>query len=179
MTRDKILKIAKPTLFNIETTKKILNGEKTQIRLLIKRTKYEIGDILYVRETYGQKFCNECDNVDCKQYTCQKAGFCYKYKLDGEDRNRITGKWHPSLCMPRDALRIFLRITNIRAERLQEIKYFDCLSEGVPYRQFEKDIIHDFSEMWNKSIKESNLKKYGWDANPWVWVIDFERIEVA
>lgn len=80
--------------------------------------------------------------------------------------------------MPKEAARIFLRVTDVRAERLQDVKYFDCLHEGTPYRQFENDIINDFSELWNSTVKKSDLDKYGWNANPWVWVIEFERIEI-
>ena len=84
-------------------------------------------------------------------------------------------KWRPSIHMPREAARIFLRVTGVRVERLQDVKYFDCLAEGIPYRQMEADIVQDFAALWDRTIKPADLPTFGWAANPWVWVIEFER----
>ena len=53
----------------------------------------------------------------------------------------------------------------------------DCIHEGTPYKQIERDIIKGFLNLWDSTIKKSNLDRYGWDANPWVWVVEFERCE--
>lgn len=92
-------------------------------------------------------------------------------------------KWHPSLHMPKDAARIFLRVTNVRVERLQDITVEDALAEGMDkYIRLngeldENSIITSFIGIWNSTIKKSDLDRYGWNANPWVWVIEFERCE--
>lgn len=94
--------------------------------------------------------------------------------------------------MSKEAARIFLKVTNVRVERLQEITDDGCIAEGVypsPCRKcnatFGCDTCSDegyhetdgFSELWNSTIKKSDLDRYGWDANPYVWVIEFERCE--
>lgn len=73
----------------------------------------------------------------------------------------------------------FLRVTEVRVERLQKANYFDALREGIPYRQYEVDILKDFSCLWDKCIKISDIGSYGWEANPWVWVIELERMEAG
>lgn len=88
--------------------------------------------------------------------------------------------------MPRKAARIFLRVTDVRAERLQAIQTMDAVAEGADARWYQDEwgnpIYEDtpidvFSELWDSTIKKSGLPLYGWDANPWVWVISFERMD--
>lgn len=74
--------------------------------------------------------------------------------------------------------RIWLKVNGVRVERLQDTKYFDFINEGLPYKQYECEIREDFQKLWNYTIKKSDLDRYGWDANPWVFVIEFERIGV-
>lgn len=124
---------------------------------------YHADDILYVRETFGRRLCSECDNIDCIQFDCQQRGFCYQYKADDAG---FVDKWHPSVQMPKSASRIFLRVTNVTVERLQEasIKYADNGSYNT--------------NTWNSFLKQTDIDLYGWNANPWVWVIEFKRLEV-
>lgn len=140
---------------------------------------YKKGDILYVRETW-------CDD---KQFTKDDTPGQYFYKASSPDD--LEPKWKPSIHMPKEAARIFLRVTNVRVERLQEMKDEDCEKEGL--ENFCKKcstlfsecdtclndggIKEDFKELWDSTIKKSDLATYGWDANPWVWVIEFERCE--
>ena len=83
--------------------------------------------------------------------------------------------WCPSIHMPREAARIFLRVTDVRVERLWEIMYVPpgpdnpIVKEGVKYGC-------DFIAVWENTIKPADRDRYGWDANPWVWVICFKRI---
>lgn len=133
---------------------------------------YQRGDILYVRETWckgSERYIYRADYSDTE-----------KFYRDGKE---IEMKWHPSLHMPKDAARIFLRVTNVRVERLQDITVEDALAEGMDkYIRLngeldENSIITSFIGIWNSTIKKSDLDFYGWDANPYVWVIEFERCE--
>ena len=72
--------------------------------------------------------------------------------------------------MPREAARIFLRVTDVRLEQLQDIDDDGVAAEGL-------EIGAQIDELWNRTIKKSDRAKFGWDANPWVWVIIFERCE--
>lgn len=157
------------------------------------------GDILYVRETWERFECCNCDGDErgnCpkepKKSVLDKTYGCYMYRATDE----ISGdaKWHPSIHMPKEAARIFLRVTNVRVERLQEITPKDAENEGVG-NLFYEDIGYSeknygtevdpeygiakeqFAWLWDKTIKQSDLDRNGWNANPWVWVIEFERCD--
>ncbi len=128
-----------------------------------KYASYRPGDILYVRETW-----------------CQPATHTFWYKADSSIQNVL---WRPSVSMPREAARIFLRVTDVRVERLQDISDKDLLREGeVPYicadGTFDrKNTKTSFLGMWDATLKPKDRALYGWAANPWVWVIEFERCE--
>lgn len=89
--------------------------------------------------------------------------------------------WKPSIHMPKEAARIFLRVTNVRVERLQEITTNQIEQEGVetecPHVLNGEEKKYAFQNLWNSTIKKSDLDRYGWNANPWVWVIEFERCD--
>lgn len=121
---------------------------------------YRPGDILYVRETWSPVF------VRPKRYL---------YKVCCDEAVNLPIKWHPSVHMPKEAARIWLKVLSVRVERLQDMGIEDCEKEGV-YSGNNGDIFA-FMELWNSAIKESDIDRYGWDANPWVWVIEFERCE--
>lgn len=129
---------------------------------------YQPGDTLYVRETW----------MDYAGLTMYKAD-CDIYRLDS--LNFAGFVWHPSIHMPKGAARIWLRATDVRVERLQEIDGKGCVKEGIEEEhlkyvgdEFVKGMFHD---LWDSTIKKSDLDRYSWDANPWVWVIGFERCE--
>lgn len=131
---------------------------------------YHTDDILYVRETWRkglERYIYRADYSDTE-----------KFYQDGKE---INMKWQPSLHMPKEAARIFLRVTNVRVERLQEITSEQICKEGVevedPYVLNGEEKRYAFSNLWNSTIKKSDIDRYGWDANPWVWVIEFERCE--
>lgn len=154
---------------------------------------YQTGDILYVRETWEHFECCCCEGDEhgnCyrepQQSVLNKSCGCYMYRATDE----IYGdaKWHPSIHMPKEAARIWLKVTDVRVERLQEITEEEAGAEGaVDNRGFihsydnEYTHIHtareDFAEIWNNTVKKSDFDRYGWDANPWVWVIEFERCD--
>ncbi len=153
----------------------------------------EPGDILYVRETWEHFECCCCEGDEhgnCyrepQQSALNKSCGCYMYRATDE----IYGDamWHPSIRMPKEAARIWLKITDVRVERLQDITEEGAKKEGaIDNRGFihspnnEYDNVHTarehFVKIWNNTIKKSNLDRYGWDASPWVWVIEFERCE--
>lgn len=150
-------------------------------------------DILYVRETWEHFECWNCDGDErgnCpkepKKSVLDKTCGCYMYRATDE----ISGdaKWHPSIHMPKQAARIFLRVTNVRVERLQDITEEGASTEGaIDNRGFiysydnEYANMHtareNFAEIWDNTVKKSDLDRYGWNANPWVWVIEFERCD--
>jgi hypothetical protein len=141
--------------------------------------KYDAGDILWVKETWGYSWFAETDGEAPIQRYIFRA-----------DENSSVIRWRSSLFMPRAAARIFLRVTDVRVERVQEITDADAVREGFsgvpcehPFGRYAcEDCMNTgwlepptvgFMETWEKL----NAKRgYGWDTNPWVWVISFERI---
>lgn len=182
----------KPILFNIEMVRAIMEGRKTVTRRVVKpqppatsvvrkrgcawdwsfwadcnmghvmKLPYHPGDILWVRETWNGDWCDH-----------------YIYKADGGSAKSAgytaEPKWHPSIHMPREAARLFLRVTDVRVERLQDIN----LDPPGPKNQVVREglrYLSDFIAVWDRTIKPADLHLYGWDANPWIQVIEFERI---
>lgn len=148
-----------------------------------------IGDILYVRETWA---IVGTDGMHHK----------YGYKADNE---WLVPLWRPSIHMPREAARIFLLVTGMRVERLQKMEIADFKAEGIiPCRPenlpghgcdcawkhdgclnrpcANRDAYeywcwtHTFLKVWDSTIKAADSTLYGWIADPWVWVMEFERI---
>ena len=147
---------------------------------------YQPGDILYVRETWEHFECCCCEGDEhgnCyrepQQSALNKSCGCYMYRATDE----IYGDamWHPSIHMPKEAARIWLKVTNVKVERLQDITSEQICKEGVeveePYVLNGEEKRYAFSSLWNSTVKKSELDRYGWDASPWVWVIEFERCE--
>lgn len=135
-----------------------------------RRSPYQIGDILYVRETWCGLPVNETGHL--------QGHPIYYYKADGELRPKgWRGTWHPSIHMPKEAARIWLKVTDVRVERLREMWASDVPKEGIFFTKptTADGMLQAFADLWNSTIKKSNLDRYGWDANPWVWVIEFER----
>lgn len=145
--------------------------------------RYHPGDILYVRETW-----NQLARVDENGYTHYNDLF-YVYKADknqpdlyddnGFYLDDTERKWRPSIHMPKEAARIWLQVTDVRAERLHNLTNRDAKKEGVTVETDNSGIAHRaaFMRLWDSTIKKSDISRYGWNANPWVWVIEFERCE--
>lgn len=152
------------------------------------------GDILYVRETVWQKIGYYLD-IDGDT----KPSWYNEFKYVASDEKPETGwnySWakRPSIHMPKEAARIWLKVTDVRVERLREITPKDSENEGVG-NLFYEDIGYSeknygtevdpeygiakeqFAWLWESTIKKSDIDRYGWGANPWVWVIEFERCE--
>lgn len=148
------------------------------------------GDILYVRETWEHFECWNCEGDErgnCpnepQKSVLDKTCGCYMYRATNEIRG--DARWHPSIHMPKEAARIWLRVTDVRVERLQEITGASIQKEGIevdPKEYASKfDFISElfllFQRLWDSVVKKSDLDRYGWDASPYVWVIEFERCE--
>jgi len=133
---------------------------------------YTKGDILYVRETWAKI-----------PGASSEGGYAYKYKAsdEGEYWSRVNGfKWKPSIHMPKEAARIWLKVTGVRVERLQDMKTVDFQKEGMQANSIPDwwNIIEQkFRKLWDSTVPKQDLDSYGWKANPWVWVIEFERID--
>ncbi len=136
--------------------------------------KFHEGDILYVRETWA--LVSEWTDVDPELR--EPDGYIYRADWkDGVEHPR----WRPSIHMPKEAARLFLRVTNVRVEKLQEITMTEMKAEGVvpanvtggQWQQWQREYMWP---VWDSTIKKADLPRYGWTANPWVWVIEFERI---
>ena len=123
---------------------------------------YHTDDILYVRETF-----------------IQAAAHTFWYKANFELWMPEGLRWKPSIHMPKEAARIWLKVTDVRVERLQEITETQAQSEGCNSGLLTGACTArgQFEALWNSTIKKSDLDYYGWSANPWVWVIEFERCE--
>ena len=108
--------------------------------------------------------------------------------ITGHKSDHLVSSWRPSIHMPRWACRIILEITNIRVERVQDISEDDAIADGGLEAMIEdhiwyipgtdskttRDPIYAFEHIWNACHSARGL---GWDVNPWVWVIDFKRVE--
>lgn len=195
-----------PILFNTEMVRAILDGRKTCTRRKIsidivnncdmetdgtllayencygdfiepeKLCQYQSGDVIYVRETWCALPVNEAGHM--------RGHSVYYYKADGDLRPEgWRGNWHPSIHMPKEAARIWLKVTDVSVERLNDITDKDAEREGAqPDYPFDYAVdkwpnLEHFKEIWNGTIKKSDLDRYGWDANPFVWVIEFEQCE--
>ena len=213
MSKEELLKIAKPILFNTEMVKAILEGRKTVTRRVInwdivnrcdmerdgtllcfedeygdhirpeKLCRYKPGDILYVRETWN----HYNHNIIAGPQKGYHEGYFYKASPEMKSTLPVYvqyhwgKKWKPSIHMPKEAARIFLQVKDVRVERLQEIDDKGAYMEGAgePNTVYQLGArVCEFAKIWQSTIKKGDIDTYGWDASPYVWVIEFERIEV-
>ncbi|WP_418181256.1 hypothetical protein ACNSOL_12170 (plasmid) [Aliarcobacter lanthieri] len=220
--KEQLLQKAKPIIFNTKMVKAILDGRKKQVRRVVGDVgiseyfnvytthrkkgkhvqqavfmcvgqpiyinyKYEIGDILWVRETFAENFGIQKRVV---------------YKAEFNNDAPLSIKWKPSIHMPKKYARIFLKVTNVRIERLQDISDEDCISEGIISEQSGSDsyVTYYGKPDWEnhtnvftdstrdgelisleklafKTLWNSTEKGYKWEDNSYVFVYEFERIE--
>lgn len=176
---------------------------------------YVPGDILYVRETFmkeGDRYYYradfESDWLDpCETLSGGYPSACRYRNCDTCCAEGERIRWKPSIHMPKEAARIFLRVKSVRVERLQNITEGDAIKEGVPdewpmepvycpecqgeglvgalhpgtlgYMEVDcpycEKAIKRFENLWNSTMRSTDRDIYGWAANPWVWVIEFEK----
>lgn len=187
----------KPIFFNTSMVMAIMEGKKTTTRRIIK-SKYENADIDWFKNKYGKRLVHIQNDVPPptknpngttshkliameeikKPYqigdtlyvreTWQELNGGYIYKAGYSDNDNI--KWKPSIHMPKKATRLFLRVKDIKAEKLHEMDKADFIKEGLE----ERNCFNNFCKLWDSTIKKEDIDKFGWFANPFVWVIDFE-----
>ncbi len=204
----------KPIIFNTDMVSAILGGRKNQTRRVVKpipqgtgkfcelktqpgywnmwgndyiyRQPCKPGDILYVRETWG---CYTESWLDAPKFE-YRASFVPEMTDLGATE---PPKWRPAIHMPKEAARIFLRVTSVRCEHLKAIDGYQAREEGIRALRGENGKTHyyvgcdtqrlfdgpvgAFAHLWDSTVKPDKLPLCGWEANPWVWVISFERCE--
>ena len=141
------------------------------------------GDRLWVRETWQGPLLDEDQMIERQENELEafkRPEFCvYRatdelYAID-DDGNELG--WRPSIHMPRWASRITLEITGVRVERLQEISEEDALEEGITYNDLPNNGLDPMqASTWFRGLWEEINGPGSWDANPWVWVIEFKRV---
>lgn len=186
-------------------------------------------DVLWVRETWNRGYIDSSDaelsnESWFEEYHKRDGSFLdgisgYVYRADftraeeyelgtlDEDNTPKPMPWRPSIHMPREAARIWLRVTNVRVERLQDSftkhggTIFEIRAEGINIPEECRDCIDaygspccidtteddgsecgmldyprsDFADLWDSTIKPVDRDRYGWTANPFCWVIEFEK----
>ncbi len=169
---------------------------------------YHPGDILYVRETFKIDYLSNIPGSGRIFYKADGAYSDFSFspaRYDMMRRAQLKPGWRPNENMPREAARIFLRVTEVRVERLRG-SFFQCgptiiqlQKEGVDIGEQCRECIEaygspccldsesecgmldevrsSFSDLWDSTIRPGIRALYGWGGNPWVWVIEFERYE--
>jgi len=197
----------KPILFSPELVVAICKGQKTQTRRVVKKQPtYGVwshgcdysgslspfmemhsnggctcnpinspygysGDLMWVRERFRYEHQDHCKGGNCGLPEC----IYYYAHMDREIANTL--KWSPSIHMPKWASRIWLEITNLTIQRVQEITEQEAIREGmvnVPVGTATYSNRQSFQVLWDKINKK---RGYSWESNPWVWVIDFKLVD--
>ncbi len=154
------------------------------------------GEILYVRETFRIDYLSNIPGTGHIHYKADGSYSDFSFMPERYEmmrRAQLKPGWRPNENMPREAARIFLRVTDVRVERLQNITEAGAVKEGFEAilcnhpggypctdcmnTGYLEPAMLGFVDTWNSTIKPSDRAIYGWDANPWVWVIQFERCE--
>ena len=183
----------RPILFNTEMSRAIRDGNKTQTRRVIRLphgfSGRQVGESGNPENPLGFMYpggikrppCNKGDILWVRETWFKDAGrYMYRANYTKDDKFYRNGKevgirWRPSIHMPKEAARTFLLVKDVWCEQLQDIYYTyepgpdnPVIKEGFRY-------LGDFIVGWNETIKAADCDVYGWDANPWVWVIEFHQ----
>ncbi|EAB2302862.1 hypothetical protein SKB45_003970 [Salmonella enterica] len=145
----------------------------------------EIGDRIWVRETF--RVHSRATDVATLVYRASVRNSwteqTHRVPIAVCDKQATPEKWTPSIHMPRWASRITLEITDVRVERLNDIRECDAIAEGAPPSHPSIDRVSqeygfpDFSRSWFGQTWQNIYGEESWAANPWVWVIEFKRVE--
>jgi hypothetical protein len=182
----------KPIIFSAESVRAILDGRKTMTRRVVKPhpdTNGKFSDET-VRKAWAGGFvdvkcpyCKPGDRLWVRE-AWRHDGHGYAYRASCLPSYESLYTWKPSIYMPKEAARILLEVTGVRVERVQEISYDDVLQEGIEQKwtcfnpptggyAHENDVLEDFIKLWDSL---NSKRGYGWDVNPFIWVITFRRI---
>ena len=174
----------RPILFSGSMVRAILDGRKTMTRRVVKKQHIPFvanilggfldgnwkhnpfpygrpGDRLWVRETFSY------------------GANGYYFRSDVKQPETVKYAWKPSIHMPRVASRITLEVTSVRVERVQDITGKDALAEGIekPPYHYEESPEESYRRAFKMLWDSINSKRgFGWDKNPWVWVVEFKKI---
>lgn len=192
----------RPILFSTPMVLAILNGNKTQTRRIVKpqplqHFRKDDSVLIYertpgnweVKDKNSNDGFSRLDSFKCPygsigdvlwvRETWQQDGADFFFKADCDIN--VVG-WKPSIHMPKDASRIWLQVVNVRVERLEDIGSADCINEGISKTHLGWKN-YDGSPDWFsqprdsfKSLWQSINGEQSWESNPWVWVIEFKRI---
>lgn len=191
----------RPIICSTPTVRAILKGDKTQMRMVVKGTpNFVHWNPIVLNEQGGwvdehgspikPQYGNPGDRLWVRE-TFYRFGDMIFYKASIPQDQKVECKWKPSVHMPRVASRILLEITDVRVERLQEISEEDAKAEGASrcYEAIEGNFLEPDKKTdlilgptgshytGFKSAWYSIHSQESWDANPWVWAVDFKRIE--
>jgi len=128
------------------------------------------GDRLWVRETWAP--CGPQSYPAADMVRHGDDGAIHRAAWDRSP----PARWRPSIFMPRWASRLTLEVTGVRVERVQEISVADCRAEGVRIPTDDSLLPYEYRALWDKL----NAKRgYGWDKNPWVWVVELKPTDAG
>jgi hypothetical protein len=184
-----------PILFSTEMVKAILSGSKVQTRRVVNPqppadydylgtdTDRSSGESIFYACWEGHEFHNvKCPYGQVDDILWVRESYSEAYTFEGEfarylyktDNIESLENWKPGIFMTKQACRLFLKIKDIRVERLHEISRGDAMAEGCPFPNIAKET---YPTIWFQSLWKSISGEASWNDNPWVWVIEFERIE--
>jgi hypothetical protein len=189
----------RPILFSAPMVRALLKGKKTQTRRIVKKLHPDCREMIAHDQTGGLFVCRDAfsrcvqmlpspygqpgDRLWVKETFAPmgdaQSPSSVRYRADREYPQ--VKKWKPSVFMPRRASRILLEVVSVRAERLQDISEADAMAEGI-HQSAERAVEnldypgHSPQETY-RELFESINGAGSWDANPWVWVIEFRRID--
>jgi hypothetical protein len=188
----------RPILFSAPMVRALLDGTKTQTRRIVKLTDSgrvkepgslrnwhpedpnaslaspygQPGDRLWVKETWAAQLLKLRTVKPTEVPNWERINYAADHTADDMDG---LGPWRPSLFMRRWMSRITLEVVSVRAERLQEITRGDCMVEGCPFANMAKG---SSPKDWYRELWDSiNAERAPWASNPWVWVVEFRKIE--
>lgn len=186
-------------MFKAPLVRALLDGRKTQTRRIAKPVRHpDLGNVYspgaLLREHEPQHVINRAcpygqpgDRIYVRETFSQHPEWGQlAFRADGEEFEDADGwlwepKWIPSIHMPKDLARIWLEITGVRLERIQDISEADALAEGARFELASIDSVRigatasflsGFRNIWESTGGD-------WDANPWVWVVDFKVLSTT
>lgn len=174
----------RPIIFSAESVRAILSGRKTQTRRVVTCPPYESGDdgidILFATGKLKCKYGEVGDRLWVREtFYLEPNGTGYRvvYQEQVEPQFRKDIKWTAPLFLSKVNSRLTLEIVSVRVARLRDISEVDALAEGCFKWTIKGNEIdtarNDFAQLWDAL----NAKRsYGWDTNPWVWVLEFKKL---